>query len=175
VSDSTKRISRAPVVVVVVGLGIALGLVLLGAALATTPAPVPRIDRPGTGAAPRPVNVIMREYRFDPTPLYLVPGETVRLNVFNGGMVEHELAIGDAAFQAAWAAADAAATPPAPFASAPPASVGPGVTGLRLVLGSGAQAVVDYVVPASGTLELFCHLPGHAERGMVGEVLAATP
>jgi hypothetical protein len=26
---------------------------------------------------PRPVNVIMRDYRFDPTPIYFVPGETV--------------------------------------------------------------------------------------------------
>src|SRR5688572_18527330 len=97
--------SRAPVVVVVVGLGAALGLALLGAALAAAPAPAPVIDRPGTVESPRPVNVIMREYRFDPTPLYLVPGETVQLNVFNGGMIEHELALGDAAFQAAWSAA----------------------------------------------------------------------
>ena len=161
--------------VVVVGLGVALGLVLLGAALAGAPAPVPRIDRPGTSESPRPVNVILREYRFDPTPLYLVPGETVRLNVFNGGMIEHELALGNAEFQRAWAAANAAATPAAPFASAPPASVGPGLTGLRLVLGSGGQEVVDYEVPVSGTLQLFCHLAGHAERGMVGEVVSATP
>jgi uncharacterized cupredoxin-like copper-binding protein len=158
-------------VVVVVGLGVALGLVLLGAALAAAPAPAPRIDGPGTGAAPRPVNVILREYRFDPTPLYLIPGETVRFTVVNGGMVEHELSLGDTTFQAAWAAADAAATPPGPFATAPPASVAPGLNGLRIVLGSGAQAVVDYVVPGTGTLELFCHLPGHAERGMVGQVV----
>ena len=160
---------------VVVGLGAALGLVLLGAALAAAPAPAPLIDRPGTAESPRPVNVIMREYRFDPTPLYLVPGETVRLNVFNGGMIEHELALGDAAFQAAWSAANAAATPAGPFATPPPASVDPGVTGLRLVLGSGGQAVIDYAVPASGALELICHLPGHAERGMIGEVKVATP
>ena len=50
--------------------------------------------------APRDVNVIMRDYHFDPTPLYLYAGETVRLNVFNGGMVEHELVLGDAAVQA---------------------------------------------------------------------------
>jgi uncharacterized cupredoxin-like copper-binding protein len=170
VTNSPNRISRAPVLVVTVGLGVAFGLVLLGAALAGAPAPVPRIDRPGTGAAPRPVNVILREYRFDPTPLYLVPGETVRINVFNGGMVEHELALGDEAFQGAWAAANAAATPPAPFATSPPASVGPGLSGLRLVVGSGGQQVVDFVVPESGTLQLVCHLPGHAERGMVGQV-----
>lgn len=159
----------------VVGLGLALGLVLLGAALAAAPAPAPRIQEPGTGADPRPVNVILRDYRFDPTPLYLVRGETVRLNVINGGMVEHELALGDEAFQRAWAAANAAATPPAAFATAPPASVGPGVGGLRVVLGSGGQTVVDYVVPESGGLQLICHLPGHEERGMVGQIATVTP
>jgi uncharacterized cupredoxin-like copper-binding protein len=161
--------------VVVAGLGLALGLVLLGAALAAAPAPAPRIDPPGTATSPRPINVILREYHFDPTPLYLVPGETVRLTVLNGGMIEHELALGDEAFQQAWAEADAAATPQVPFASAPPASVPPGVEGLRVVLGSGGQAVLDYVVPASGEVQLFCHLPGHAERGMVGEVVTVTP
>lgn len=160
--------------VVLFGLGLALGLVLLGAALAAAPAPAPRIDRSGTTDTPRPINVILRDYRFDPTPLYLVPGETVRLNVFNGGLVEHELALGDATFQAAWSTADAAAAPSALFATAPPASVDPGVSGLRLVLGSGGAAIVDYVVPASGTLQLFCHLPGHVERGMVGEVVTVT-
>ena len=157
------------------GLGLALGLVLLGAALATAPAPPPRIDQPGTVESPRSVNVILRDYRFDPTPLYLIPGETVRLHVLNGGLVEHELVLGDATFQQAWSAADAAATPAGLFASAPPASVDPAVNGLRLVLGSGGATVVDYAVPSSGELQLFCHLPGHVERGMVGEIVALSP
>ena len=157
--------------VLVGGLGLALVLVLLGAALAAAPAPPPASILPGTSAAPRPVNVILRDYRFDPTPLYVVPGEIMRLNLFNGGMIEHELVLGDAAFQAAWAHADAAATPPMPLATAPPASVPPTVVGLRLVLASGGQASVDYRVPNSGALELVCHLPGHAEQGMVGQVV----
>lgn len=156
--------------VLLLGLGLAGALVVLGATLAGAPAPAPDVTRPGTAESPRPVNVIMRDYRFDPTPIYLVPGETVRLNVVNGGLVEHELVLGDAAIQQAWSQADAAATPPGPFASAPPASVAPGLGGLRLVLASGATTTVDYVVSAMGSLELICHLPGHAERGMVGEV-----
>jgi uncharacterized cupredoxin-like copper-binding protein len=161
--------------VVILGLGLALVLVLLGAGAPASAAPRPVITQAGTSGSPRPVNVILREYRFDPTPLYLVPGETVRLTVLNGGMVEHELALGDADFQAAWAQADAEATPLGPLATAPPASVAPGVSGLRFVLGSGGQAVVDYAVPDAGTLQLICHLPGHAERGMVGEVVAVQP
>ena len=164
-----------PVLVLLVGLGLAGALVILGASLAAAPAPAPDISRPGTSGSPRPVNVIMRDYRFDPTPVYLVPGETVRLFVVNAGLVEHELVLGDQDFQGAWAVADAAATPPGPFATAPPASVAPSGTGIRIVLASGASTVADYEVPISAGLELFCHLPGHVERGMVGRVLLTTP
>ena len=169
-----RGVSRAPVLVLLLGLGLAGALVVLGATLAGTPAPTPDISRPGTADAPRPVNVIMRDYRFDPTPIYLVPGETVRLNVVNGGLVEHELVLCDAALQQAWSEADAAATPPGPFATAPPASVAPDLGGLRIVLASGAATTVDYAVPATGGLELVCHLPGHAERGMIGQVTLVT-
>ncbi|MGI8929124.1 MAG: hypothetical protein ACR2H0_06645 [Candidatus Limnocylindrales bacterium] len=168
------RVSRAPVLVLLVGLGLAGGLVVLGATLAGAPAPTPDVGRPGTADAPRPVNVIMRDYRFDPTPIYLVLGETIRLNVVNGGLVEHELVLGDAALQRAWSGANAAATPPGPFATAPPASVAPDLVGLRLVLASGAASTVDYLVPSTGPVELVCHLPGHAERGMVGQVSLVT-
>ena len=85
----------------VVGLGLAVGLVLLGSDLAARPVASPAIGQPGTVAAPRDVNVIMRDYHFDPTPLYLYPGETVRFNIVNGGMLEHELVLGDAAVQQA--------------------------------------------------------------------------
>jgi uncharacterized cupredoxin-like copper-binding protein len=159
------------VVILVSGLGLAVSLVIIGATLAGAPAPSPQISGPGTVESPRALNVILRDYRFDPTPLHLVPGEVVTLNVVNGGLVEHELVLGDEAFSAAWAAADAAVTPPAPFATAPPASVEPGLSGVRVVLGSGGSTSVDYTVPASGPLELICHLPGHAQKGMVGEVV----
>ncbi len=161
--------------VLVIGLGLAGGLVVLGASLAAAPAPAPDVSRPGTAESPRPVNVILRDYRFDPTPIHLVPGETVRLFVVNAGLVEHELVVGDREFQASWQSADAAATPPGPFATAPPASVAPNGTGIRIVLASGASTVVDYTVPKSAGVELVCHLPGHAEKGMVGQVLLATP
>lgn len=151
-------------------MGLAIGLVLLGAALAQAPVPAPSIDSPGTAASPREVTLIMRDYAFNPTPLYLVPGETVRLAVFNAGLVEHELVLGDRQVQAAWAAADAQATPPGPFATSPPASVPPATGGLRVLLPSGGMTNVVYEVPAAPALELFCHLAGHAELGMIGQV-----
>lgn len=155
----------------VVGLGLAVGLVLLGSDLAARPVASPAIGQPGTVAAPRDVNVIMRDYHFDPTPLYLYPGETVRFNIVNGGMLEHELVLGDAAVQQAWALADAAATPAAPFATPPPASAPAGTGGLRVVLPSGASLSVLYEVPRDVDLLLLCNLPGHSERGMVGQVV----
>lgn len=151
-------------------MSLAIGLVLLGAALAARPVDAPPAGSPGTADAPREINVILRDYRFDPTPMYLYAGETVRLNILDGGMVEHELVLGDAQVQAAWALADAATGSPAPFATAPPASAPAGTGGVRVLLPSGGATSVVYEVPATGELQLICHLPGHAERGMIGRV-----
>jgi uncharacterized cupredoxin-like copper-binding protein len=158
------------VIVTVLFFAVAVTLVVIGAQLSLQPAPSFAIDQPGTADRPRPLNVIMRDYRFDPTPVVLVPGETVRLTVFNAGLVEHELTLGEAAVQLAWSQADAAATPPALFQTAPPASVPAGTGGLRVVLASGTQQVVEYTVPAGVELLLLCNLPGHVERGMIGQV-----
>jgi uncharacterized cupredoxin-like copper-binding protein len=164
------QVSRAPLVVLAAGMVLALVLVLWGARLAAAPAPLPDLSRPGTPDQPRVVNVIMRDYVFNPSTLHLVAGETVRFNVINGGLVAHEFVLGDHATQAAWAAAHARATPPAAFASPPTASVPPGTGGLRVLLGPGESATLDHVVAAEVDLQLACHIPGHVERGMVGRV-----
>lgn len=167
--------SRWPVIVTVVGLAIAGVLVYIGGRLAAAPAPTPDLSRPGTANQPRAVTVIMRDYAFNPTPLYLVPGETVTFTVINGGLLPHEFVLGDDAVQQAWAAADAAASPPGPMTTAPPGSVAAGTGGVELVLDPGQQATATYAVPADEQLQLMCHLPGHVERGMVGSVILATP
>jgi uncharacterized cupredoxin-like copper-binding protein len=164
------RISRAPIVVVIAFGTIAAVLVFIGMQRPTERPPEVTISTAGTAQVPRDVTVIMRDYRFDPTPVVLVPGETVRFTIFNGGLESHDLVIGDAEVQRAWHAADAAATPPGLLATAPPASVPPGTGGLRVLLGSGQQATVDYVVPTDQALALLCHIPGHIEKGMVGAV-----
>ncbi|HUP83875.1 MAG TPA: hypothetical protein VM284_06780 [Candidatus Limnocylindria bacterium] len=165
------RVSRLPVVVLIVGLSLAISLVILGADLAARPVESPPLGTPGVAASPRVVTIIMRDYRFDPTPLYLYRNETVRINVVNAGMVEHELVLGDAAVQSAWASADAAATPPAPFTTAPPASAPADTGGLRVLVLSGASTSVGFTVPEGGELLLLCNIPGHEQRGMVGEVV----
>ena len=170
-----QRISRAPVYVVVLGLALAVALVFVGAQQAAAPATPPDLSRPGTATEPRAVNVILRDYVFNPTPLYLVPGEVIRLNVVNGGLVAHELVLGGAGVQEAWAAAHAAATPPAAFATSPPAQVPEGTGGLRVLLGSGQSTSVIYEVPRGVHLQLVCHLPGHVQQGMVGRVALSRP
>jgi uncharacterized cupredoxin-like copper-binding protein len=157
-------------VVVVVFAIVATTLVLIGMQRPSEPPPDVEITTAGTAAEPRPVTVIMRDYRFDPTPVVLVPGETVRFTVFNAGLEVHDFVLGDAAVQQAWSEADAAATPPNLLATAPPASVPPGTGGLRIFLRSGQQASVDYAVPSDEQLSLLCHIPGHIEKGMIGRV-----
>ena len=158
-------------VILIGGLGLAVSLVLLRSDLAARPVASPSLGLPGTVNAPRDVTVIMRDYHFDPTPLYLFRGETIRLTIVNAGMIEHELVLGDSTVQSAWAQADAAATPAAPFATAPPASVPAGIGGLRVVLPSGGSTTLTYVVPEVGDVLLLCNLPGHQERGMIGQVV----
>lgn len=60
--------------------------------------------------------------------------------------------------------------PPALFQTAPPASVPADTGGLRVLLASGKQSVVEYTVPPGQELRLLCNLPGHIERGMIGQV-----
>jgi len=128
-------------------------------------------ERAGTAEAPREINVIMRDYLFEPDPIVLHRGETVRFNVINAGLLAHEFVLGDAAVQAAWATAEAAATPPGFTATPPPVSLPPDVGGVRVFLDSGASASVVYQVPRHGALELACQIPGHIEQGMVGTIV----
>src|SRR5712671_2267567 len=77
------------------------------------PPPATPPIRAGTSAAPREVNVVMKDWVFLPDPVDVVPGETVLLHVVNGGLEVHELVIGDQAVQDAWEVAEAAnADPP---------------------------------------------------------------
>ena len=64
-----QPISRAPIVVVVVFGVIATTLIFIGMQRPGEPPPDVDITAAGTPADPRPVTVIMRDYRFDPTPV----------------------------------------------------------------------------------------------------------
>jgi uncharacterized cupredoxin-like copper-binding protein len=146
----------------------AILLVAVVAACDAAPGATPPIT-PGTGQAPREVNVIAHEYAFVPPEVDLVPGETVLLHVINGGLEIHEAVIGDGRSQVAWEAAEAAVAEhppgPTPFVADPA-----GFDGVRVVVGSGERVDVTWTVPAdaaAGAWFVGCHIPGHFAKGMV--------
>ena len=123
---------------------------------------------PGTGASPREVNIIAKDWIFLPDRVDVVAGETVLLHVINGGLDIHEAVIGNAGVQGAWEAAEAATVggPPGPT---PLVSVPPDVAGLRIVVASGQRVDVTWTVPttAGAGFAVGCHIPGHWAKGMV--------
>jgi len=132
------------------------------------PPPTPPIV-PGSSAAPREVNIVMKDWIFLPDPVDVVPGETVLLHVVNGGLIVHEAVIGDQAVQDAWEAAEGQAANPPPGPT-PLVSVPPEVAGIRVVVQSGQRVDLVWTVPADPAtvraLILGCHIPEHWAKGM---------
>jgi uncharacterized cupredoxin-like copper-binding protein len=157
---------------------IAVALVVVAAVAACDAGPAPETPPPsaGTVARPREVNLIARDYSFEPDPLDLLPGETVLLHVVNAGLDWHEAIIGDQAVQDAWEMAEAA-TVGAPPGPTPVVSFPPDVAGLRVVVASGERVDVLWTVPAdpveAGRLIIGCHIPGHYAKGMRADVRIA--
>ena len=155
-----------------------VALLALAACEAGPPAATPPIS-PGSSGAPREVNLIARDYTFQPPTLDLAPGETVLLHVINGGLVTHEAIIGDDRVQDAWEVAEAAPgiadPPPGPT---PVVSVPPDVAGVRIVVRSGERVDLEWTVPADAAGEAWtvgCHIAGHWEKGMQVPVRWVTP
>lgn len=149
--------------------------VLLGVIVAGCgdPGTTPTIT-PGTSTHPRDVIIVARDYTYVPAVVDLVPGESVVLQVLNGGLVIHEVVIGGMDVQDAWEAAESA-TAGAPPGPTPQVSVAPEMGGLRIVVRSGERVDVPWTVPSdaatssagSGGWLVGCHIPGHWALGMV--------
>jgi uncharacterized cupredoxin-like copper-binding protein len=154
------------------GWTILIGLLL--AACSADSVATPPIS-PGTSTTPRDVNIIAKDYSFEPPEVDLVPGETVLLHVINGGLEVHEVVIGDASVQDTWEAAEAAAANPPPGPT-PVVTVPAGTGGLRIVVQSGQLMNVLWTVPAQpGALLIGCHIPGHWAKGMQASIRFVTP
>lgn len=159
----------------------AAALLAAVAAACGDPGTTPTIT-PGTSAHPRNVIVVAKDYTYVPAVVDLVPGETVVLQVLNGGLVIHEVVIGGMDVQDAWEAAEAA-TAGAPPGPTPQVSVAPDVAGLRIVVKSGERVDVPWTIPAdaataaarSGGWLVGCHIPGHWALGMVVPVRFVGP
>lgn len=149
----------------------------LGACEQAAAPPTPPIS-PGTSAAPREVNIIARDWSFQPATVDVVAGETVLLHVVNGGLDVHEAVIGNDAVQDAWEQAEAAAAVGQAPGPTPRVSLDPSVGGLRIVVGSGQRVDQVWTVPAeepAGALVVGCHIPGHWARGMVVPIRFVQP
>jgi uncharacterized cupredoxin-like copper-binding protein len=151
----------------VAGLALALAGCDSGAAPATPPI------TPGTSAVPRDVNIVARDYAYVPAAVDLVPGETVRLHVINGGLVIHEAIVGSLDQQLAWEEAERPfADPPPGPTPVVPVPAGFEDSGVRVVVGSGQLLEVTWTVPADAATAangwyVGCHIPGHWDKGMV--------
>ena len=125
---------------------------------------------PGTADHPRDVVILTKDYTYVPAIVDLVPGESVVLQVVNGGLITHEVVIGGMGVQDAWEVAEAA-TAGAPPGPTPQVSVAPEVAGLRIVVGSGEHVDMPWMVAAGAATEpggwvVGCHIPGHWSEGM---------
>ena len=155
----------------------ALVVLALAACDAGAPPPTPPIS-PGTAASPREVNVIARDWSFQPATVDVVAGETVLLHIVNGGLDIHEAVIGDDAAQQAWEKAEADAAVGQVPGPTPRVSLDPAVGGLRLVVPSGQRVDVVWTVPETeprGGLVVGCHIPGHWDKGMVVPIRFVDP
>jgi uncharacterized cupredoxin-like copper-binding protein len=125
-----------------------------GYGLAALPGGEP--DQPALGPGDVTVRVDVEHSLFSPADLRVVEGTRVRFVVVNGGPINHELIVGPPSVHARHARGTEADHPSIPGE----VSVVPGGT-----------AVTTFRFADAGTFEFACHLPGHYEFGMRGEVV----
>lgn len=101
------------------------------------------------------VQVDVEHSRFQPEGLRVVEGTRVRFVVVNGDPIHHELIVGPPDVHARHAGGTEADHPSIPGE----VSVDPNGT-----------AVTTFRFEDTGTFEFACHLPGHYEHGMHGQV-----
>ena len=145
-------------------------LALVAVGCASDPGATPAITA-GTADQPRIVIIVAKDYSYIPPVVDLVPGESVVLQIVNGGLIVHEVVIGGTGVQDAWEEAEAA-TVGAPPGPTPEVSVRPDLAGLRVVVHSGQRVDVPWTVPLTASTEVGgwfvgCHIPGHWAEGMV--------
>ena len=115
--------------------------------------------------------IAAKDYTYIPASVDLYAGETVTLEVVNGGLITHEVVLGGMGVQDAWEAAEAV-TIDLPPGRTPEVSVAPDVGGLRFIVRSGERVDATWTVPPEAPNEvggwfLGCHIPEHWAAGMV--------
>jgi uncharacterized cupredoxin-like copper-binding protein len=120
------------------------------------------IASPETAEPPEPIGpgtvtvvVDVEHSRFEPDYLRLVEGTTVRFVVSNDDPINHELIVGPQSIHDRHRDGTEAEHPPRPG---------------EISVGPDEQGVTRYTFDTPGTIEIACHLPGHYDYGMRGEV-----
>lgn len=101
------------------------------------------------------VTIDMEHSRFVPERLRVREGTQVVFDVVNHDPIHHEFVLGDAEVHRGHERGTELLHPPVPGE----VSTGPNATGMTF-----------YEFDEAGTVDFACHLPGHAEYGMVGEI-----
>ena len=112
---------------------------------------------PADALGPEPVTVVVdvEHSRFLPSELRVEVGTEVRFVVRNGDPINHELIVGPPDIHARHRQGTEAYHPPKPG---------------EISLGPDEQGVTSFVFDEPGVVEMACHLPGHYDFGMRGEV-----
>lgn len=101
--------------------------------------------------------------RFDPATFTVKAGETVRFVVTNTGKIDHEFALGDAESQREHAE----------MMKKMPGMKHEEANAVTIPPGQAKEVVWQFAKP--GKVEVGCHLPGHYEAGMKGDILVGKP
>ena len=138
--------------IVVAGFFVASCVAIVGYAAADDgDAPEPEALGPGTVT----VLVDIEHSRFLPSSLRVVAGTEVRFVVSNDDPISHELIMGPPDVHARHQNGTEAKHDPKPG---------------EISLAPDEQGVTTYVFDEPGVVEIACHLPGHYEYGMRGEI-----
>jgi uncharacterized cupredoxin-like copper-binding protein len=137
--------------VAAVAVAVAVGAAGLGVARLAGGVPPPPTAGPGDVT----VELDIEHSLFTPTELRVVEGTRVRFVVVNGDPIAHELIVGPPDVHARHAEGTEAEHPSIPG---------------EVSVSARLTAITTYTFDEPGTFEFACHLPGHYEYGMHGEV-----
>jgi uncharacterized cupredoxin-like copper-binding protein len=112
---------------------------------------------PPEALGPEPVTVVVdvEHSRFEPDHLRVEVGTEVRFVLVNGDPINHELIIGPPEVHDRHASGTEASHAPKDG---------------ELSVGPDGQGVTSYLFDEIGTVEMACHLPGHYDFGMRGQI-----
>lgn len=143
--------------IAVLALGVTVLVTGVGYALAAGAANPERVP---LGPGEVTVEIDIHHSRFQPDRLAVVAGTRVRFLVVNGDPIHHELITGGPEIHIRHATGTEAEHPSIPG---------------EVTVGPNGSAITTFTFDETGTFEFACHLPGHYEYGMRGQIEVVAP